>query len=278
MRMSPSPSQTQLIVDRMWQQMQGDREPGVHISSLVHCLRKAWLEQHQDSPSNGLTKPLLEERQEGLPGNQQVPSPQDSEQTSFNEQPSQSSLMTLPSISPSTILLFATGRAIQDYVTASPADVSEVKLLVDGVHGTADHVHEGVPWEIKATYASAAREVVDTPHYFDQLAAYASMLKANSGLLVVFYINGYYDFMRKGPRKDAVANERSVLKAWDIQYEPGELDAHWARLMKRKDILTSAQQLSDIPLTMHYTWECKFCPFFEQQCPGGKGLYQNHWE
>lgn len=186
--------------------------------------------------------------------------------------------MVSTELDPSTVLLFATGRAIQDYITGKPAEESERHLLVDGVYGTADYVdEEGVPWEIKATYASAARDILDSPHYIDQLVAYCHMLGVTEGCLAVFYINGYYDFMRKKPREGAVDGERSVLKVYHLTFTPEEVEEHWQRLMARRSVLEDSKNFYDIPVQHHYDWECKFCPLYQNDCEGGKAAYINHW-
>ena len=294
MRIEESPLQADLIISRMREQMDGGfREPGLHVSDLVMCLRKSWLMRQLDYDSKTFPSPQsmaegsststdleksTENLSEGLPGSWTSMLEPKSSLPIVTEDSRRISILSERQ-SPSTTLLFATGRAIQDYITASPADVSEVKLVKDGIHGTADHVDpSGTPWEIKATYASAAKDVLDTPHYFDQLAAYCVMIGIDVGILVVFYINGYYDFMRKQKRVGAIPGERSVLKAFPVEFSDTELTQHWRRLTRRAEILTNAEKVGDIPLEMHYTWECGYCPFQGVECPGGKGLYENHWK
>lgn len=177
-------------------------------------------------------------------------------------------------LDPSTVLLFATGRAIQDYITGGSAKETEVRLQWEGIHGTVDSVTDGVPVEVKATYVSAASDpVARSPHYFDQLASYCLMLGATLGHLAIFYINGYYDFMRKKPREDAKVGERSVLKVFDVHFGLEELMRWSGELVGRRQRLEAAKNLEDIPLDDHYTWECDFCPLKGRQCPGGPGTY-----
>ena len=158
---------------------------------------------------------------------------------------------------PHQTLLFATGRAIQDYITASPASVAERMVMRDGIHGTPDyHDDDDTPWEIKATYSSAVHDIRQTSHYFDQLAAYLAMEGKTEGYLAVYYLNGNYNFQRKQGNKLGEPGERSILRVWHVQYTAEELKEHWDRLLQRKQILAQATQLTDIPLTMHYEWLC----------------------
>ena len=185
--------------------------------------------------------------------------------------------MVMP-LGPTETLLFATGRAIQDYITASPAVDAERPITVDGVHGTPDyHDEDDLIWEIKATYASAARDVLDTPHYFDQLASYCAMEGKTKAYLAVFYINGYYNFQRKTPHPNSQPHERSVLKVFEVQFEPEELMDAWSRALRRRDILENATSFESIPVELHYTWECDYCPLYKDVCEGGPGQYRNHW-
>lgn len=271
MQIEASPIKVQETIERIAKLMEGDREPGTHISELIHCIRQSWLNRQTsgdgcENTATALPTPSMDG--DGLPG-----------QWIFSNSSPAPTLTMKSGLSPDKVLLFATGRAIQDYITGKPAEESERKLFVDGVHGTADYVDEqGFPWEIKATYASAARPIADTTHYFDQLAAYCCMLGVTKGYLAAFYINGYYDFQRKNPRPGAIPGERSTLQVYEVQFTEEELMDHWTRLMKRADILTSAATLAEIPVGLHYKWECGYCPFLNKQCAGGDALYRDHWK
>lgn len=178
----------------------------------------------------------------------------------------------VPDFSPSDLLVFAVGHAIQDYITGR---APETPLYKDGVSGNCDWVDpDGNPWEVKATYASAARNVQDNQHYFDQLGAYCHMMGKTRAYLAVFYINGYYDFQRKKPREGAVPGERAVLKVFEVTWTKEELEELWDELTDRADMLASAFHWKDLPIQMHYTWECDYCPLFKQgDCVGGEGVY-----
>ena len=178
----------------------------------------------------------------------------------------------IPPPSPSDLLVFSVGLAIQDYVTGH---APETPLYKDGISGNCDYVDEdGNPWEVKATYASAARPVTDNKHYFDQLGAYTHMMGKTRGYLAVFYINGYYDFQRKKPREGAVPGERAVLKVFEVVWSKEELEDLWEGVMMRGEILASARSWQEVPAHHHYTWECSYCELGKSGlCPGGKGSY-----
>lgn len=178
----------------------------------------------------------------------------------------------VPSFSPSDLLVFAVGHAIQDYITGR---APETPLYKDGISGNCDWVDEdGTPWEVKATYASAARNVADNQHYFDQLGSYCYMLGKTKAYLAVFYLNGYYDFQRKKPREGAVPGERAVLKVYEVEWEWAELEALWEELQFRAELMSTARHWEELPIQYHYTWECDYCPLFKTgECEGGEGKY-----
>lgn len=239
MNLERSPHQEANALARIRSMMRGSRTPGIHVSDLVGCLRQAWARRHN------LISTELED------------------------------------LSPSTVLLFATGRAIQDYITGKPEE-GEFTDCVDGIHGSIDYRDyfvdaEGLPWEVKCTYASAAHNILDTPHYFDQLACYVYMLRKTMGYLAVYYVNGYYNTLRRTPHPDSQPGERSVLRVYRVEFTQQELDEHWRRMTSRRDILLQATSLQDIPLQLHYTWHCEYCPIRGTHCEGGDGNYKNHW-
>lgn len=223
--------------------MEGPRAEGTHISELVHCLRQA------------------KARRQGL----------------------------LPAQTPSETLLFAVGRAVQDYLTGQKAIDGEVPLVKDDIHGTVDNMEEDwgirhgtddarIPGEYKATYASAAKNPLETAHYFDQLAAYCAMMGVTRGVLTIMYLNGYYDFMRKRPRPGATGSEKVVLKTFDVEYTREELANWWAVLVERAGILNESQTYTDIPVQHHADWECGYCPLYQKGCDGGAAYYENRWK
>ena len=191
-------------------------------------------------------------------------------------------------LSPSTILLFATGRALQDYMSGTKGDASEV--TVDGITGTPDQVFEVSarehPREFKATYMSAAKDIMESTHYIDQLAAYCHMKGVLSGQLVAWYVNGYYNFQRKTPHPESLPGERSVLRVWSVRFTPEELTEWWEEMRHRKVVLDAVgdlpleEAIEAIPLAYHHTWECEFCELAGGLCPGGPGQYDKmqRWE
>ena len=215
------------IIGNLAERMDRDRGEEVHVSELIFCLRKAWLQRH---------------------GHKITPDYD-------------------------SILVFSVGLAMQAWLTGQLGDDVPVDLL--GIVGTPDYIDpDGVINELKATYASAGRDITGTPHYFDQLASYAIMKGQTKGRLVVFYVNGYYNFQRK---VKIGTNERAVLKVFDVEWEQEELDEWWEEMQERKDVLLNATSIEEIPLDLHYSWECGYCPFKDVLCPGGGGRLEGRW-
>lgn len=175
-----------------------------------------------------------------------------------------------PDQSPSDTLIFAVGHAIQAYLVGGGA---ETKVYRDGVHGSVDWVDEdGIPWEIKATYASSARDIKDSKHYFDQLGSYCYMLGKTCGYLAILYINGAYSYLRKKkPGEPQVQNERAILKVYKVEWEQEELQAKWNILTWNKLEFERAAMWQELPARPAFDWECNYCTLYQTgECPGGK--------
>lgn len=181
-----------------------------------------------------------------------------------------------------TTLVFATGHALQDYIVGT-AD-TEVRLELDGVHGTMDYFSDVdmLPTEVKATYYSSGEDITTkAPHYMAQIAAYCKMRGVLEGKLMVFYINGPYNLFRKAENKVLGQDGRpvrSVLKVYDVEFTQPELDAWWEELQYRKGILERAEDIEQIPIRLHHTWECDRCPLLGEICPGGEGAHEKIYE
>jgi hypothetical protein len=145
-----------------------------------------------------------------------------------------------------------------------------VQLDLDGitVHGTIDLIPpDDVTTEIKTTRYSANKDVANgMAHYIDQLASYVLARGHTRGRLAIWHLMG--DYNRKN-------GQPPLLRVWDIEFEPAELDAWRDELAVRADVVVNTDT-DDDPLfgAEHYTWECDYCPFNQTKggpCPGGPG-------
>jgi CRISPR/Cas system-associated exonuclease Cas4 (RecB family) len=167
-----------------------------------------------------------------------------------------------------SVLLLGEGH----HAVLQPAEGSEHSIVLHTprhrVHGTVDvWAPSGLlfkhPTEIKTTRTSSNKPLaIGMPQYIDQLASYCLTLEDSCGTLVVWHIFGDYNKVRT-----------PVLRVWDIEFSPDEMERWQAELDRRAD-LVSGPTKPPIDDQNHYTWECDYCPFNFAKggpCEGGKG-------
>jgi hypothetical protein len=127
------------------------------------------------------------------------------------------------------------------------------------LHGTVDLVlPDGMPVEIKGTRASSKKAVIEScPQYVEQLASYCVMLGQVKGRLAIWHLMGNYGDTRS-----------PILKVWDAEWAESELRDWTSELVRRADTVLVDWEPG---LDDHYEWECKYCPFLNNPCPGGGG-------
>lgn len=114
--------------------------------------------------------------------------------------------------------------------------------------------------ELKSTRTSANKHPVDAhPTYIEQLASYARFENREDGNLIVMFLSGDYGKTTRWP----------IMKAWEIEWEEGELEAWEQELTRRLALITGPDRPS---LDEHYPWECENCGWRKSgACPGGGG-------
>lgn len=187
------------------------REPGLHASDLIYCLRKAWYRR------NGHV-----EAERDTDGN----------------------------------LTLLIGKGFHTLLEGGrPEDHEILDTAAGPVHGTIDMVEyeDGlpIPVELKSTRARATKPPIDSPHYLEQLATYCVMKAVTHGRLIIVHLT------------------EPTIKCWDVEFSKFELD-QWAEELENRALLVSDSELHAEPFD-HYAWECRYCSFHNNPCPGGDG-------
>ena len=99
------------------------------------------------------------------------------------------------------------------------------------------------------------------------------------GQLLVYYINGPYNMSRSKSKKVRDSRGRpvrSTLKVHDVEFTESELWLWKNELLSRANLLRTSTDIYDIPIEYHYTWECSSCPLLEAGlCMGGDGTNED---
>lgn len=146
-------------------------------------------------------------------------------------------------------------------------------ILVDrtnelSIFGTIDVFKPDNPlWsrvtEIKTTRYSSNKPLAEgMPQYLEQLASYCLMEKTTLGRVVVWHIMGDYR-----------GNRNPILRVWDVDFDPEELERWALEMWARRDILLGSE-LPGVDGENHRKDECGYCPFHEKRggpCEGGDG-------
>ena len=243
----------QRVVGAMRERMGVDRpRPGVHVSELIYCLRKAWaLREIGDNRVNVL----------GETGDETV---------------------FVWIVGHSHEAIFGQGSVrgksvLKDGIWYTPDFFAEPPNLIEqieqGEYNLADLSNEeffniGKLTEMKSTRASAKKRMDDgeMQHYLDQTASYLAAEGRLEGWVWVFHINGDYQHQTKEGKAKGLG-PKSILRLWHLKFTERELRKWWETLLHRKEILEGTEMPAAAPA---YEWECGYCPVREAtNCPGG---------
>lgn len=164
------------------------REPGLHASDLIFCLKKAWYK-------NG--------------GADTYPAPE-------------------PSLADLTLWITGSGHhAVLEAIGSEPGVITEqsrkVALKIRGdtvvMHVTPDVIdHDKTMVEIKSTRKSSAAEWHELSYYIEQLAWYTAVWGYVRGVLYVLYLVGNYKESRGAILKAyEIEFTPEELKAWTLE-------------------------------------------------------------
>ena len=149
------------------------------------------------------------------------------------------------------LLLFMLGWAMQHEVLGVP----EEEMELDGIKMSVDAPFNGEFIEFKTTRLSAGKFSFDEhPNWIMRTKGYCHARGITKGFIVIIFLNGDY----KPPRP--------MMKAFELEFTPEELQSNWLNVRSRKEILEEAIEHKSYPSTdYHAGWECKRC---EHNVPG----------
>lgn len=242
------------IVGAMRERMGIDRpRPGIHVSELIYCLRKAWV-----------LRDIGDNRVDVLG--------QTGDETVF-----------VWVVGHSHEAIFGQGSVrgksvLKDGIWYTPDFFAEPPNLVEeieqGRYEMADLDNDeffkvSKLTEMKSTRASANKRMDDgeMQHYLDQAASYAAAEGRQDVWVWVFHLNGdYYHQTTEGKAKGA--GPKAILRLWHAKFTQEELDRWWSTLLERKQELEGPAMP---PAAPRFEWECGYCPVRETiNCEGGR--------
>jgi hypothetical protein len=124
------------------------------------------------------------------------------------------------------------------------------------------------PVEFKSTRSSAKKKPPeDLTNYIDQVATYCLMLGTNRAQLAILHMMGDY-----------AQNRAPIWIVYDFEFSEVELLAWEREILRRKDLLEESLRIGVAPPAeerMKKELCCNYCPFYKSVCDGGR---TNRWE
>lgn len=187
------------------------------------------------------------------------------------------------------VLIYSVGWASQRWLTGTFDPDTEYTL--DGITVTPDMEYAGSPWELKATYASSSKDIMEQTHWIRQIMAQCKVTGTTTARLSRLELMG--DWKMNPPKDWAEAHPKEpyiwkhpTLSAYYLEFTPEEVDLNWAWMRLRHSLflplwgmLENSPQImwSDIlvprvsALAPGQTWECGYCKYKNKECPYGNG-------
>lgn len=180
-------------------------------------------------------------------------------------------------------LIYSIGWATQRWLTGQDED--EPSKIVDGITVTCDALVpvEGVildpghfnsaPWELKATYQSSNRPIIENTHWLRQIMCQCKVMGVTEAYLSRFELMG--NWKMRAP-KDATEEEkknyvfeRPTLHAYRLTFTQDEIDKNWAWFLERKKAYEEMMETGELlpkvtALPPGQAWECDYCNYKEE--------------
>lgn len=178
--------------------------------------------------------------------------------------------LNLPSTD-NEILLFSLGWATQRWLTGELEDEPEKEL--DGITVTMDS-WVGMPWELKCTFQSNQKPVVENTAWVRQIMAQCKVSDKLSAKLSRLEIMGNWkSIFGKKEEKALPENQKPTLSAWSCTFSHSEIEKNWEWMISRKKIFEGLLEGSPLVVPMlalppKQEWECGYCKFKGEECPG----------
>lgn len=179
-------------------------------------------------------------------------------------------------------LLFSLGWATQRWLSHKWTD--EAPIEMDGILVTCDANAMSIlanpntvtmffiPWELKCTYQSSSKDIMDNPAWIRQIMAQCYVQNIATAVLTRFELMGNWKsvFGKKG-EKDLPENGRPSLHAYTFKFTSEELAQNWDWLRNRKvmfeALLAGGELLPKIlAIPSGQSYECDWCRFKGVEC------------
>lgn len=172
------------------------------------------------------------------------------------------------------VLLFSLGWATQRWLTGKPED--EDTITVDGIQVTPDSSWKDNPWELKATYTSSEKPIVDNDSWLKQIMAQCYVTNTQTARLSRLELMGNWKSIFGAKEvKGLPQNSKPTLSVFKLEFEQAELANNWEWLKGRKILL---KQIIENPKSLlpkvqalppGHEWECDSCnPTHRAICEG----------
>jgi len=144
------------------------------------------------------------------------------------------------------VLLYTAGIAHHDLLEYLP--LREIPVEKDGIRGTIDLIGDRVT-EIYTTRASSKKSPEEFILKIEQLKSYLCMAGETEGDLMILFLMGDY------------ANRTPDIKVYTMSCSKDELEEHWRKIVKRKNMLEYCIKNRKMPEEMGEGWMCKNCGY-----------------
>lgn len=176
------------------------------------------------------------------------------------------------------VLLFSLGHASQRWLTGTFKPETEYEK--DGIVVTPDsgaHIILGTssddyfpepPWELKATYQSANKPLVENIAWIRQVMAECYVTNTLVGYLTRMEIMGDWRWVF-GKKEEKQFSKHPTLSAYRLEFSQQEIDGNWAWLVKRRElflnVLKTGQLLPKLEaLGEGMDFECSYCGYKDE--------------
>ena len=225
---------------------QEQRNTEVHISDLLTCMRKSYLDK-TSGRTNTDDKVLMFLAGKGHHDRLEAPLEED--------------------VRVGTVALRAemTDKDIQ-LLTEDLMEHPELRVQWNGIIGTMDGWFQDAPVEIKTNRAFYIPKSLNSG-YIDQLKSYCVMVGRDHGYIAIFYINHKERVEHMDRPKTA-----PCLSVYKIQFSAKELLDKKTALLRKKRDFDKAMQMSQQPpmLDKKDKWLCDYCDYLGEECEGNK--------
>lgn len=161
------------------------------------------------------------------------------------------------------ILRFTIGWATQRWLTEQPEETSYV---VDGITVTPDFVRaDGTPWELKATYTSSTKSIMENQAWIRQIAAQCKVLNKLEAHLTRFEVMGNWKWVF-GKKAEKARSKHPTLSAYKLTFTQEDIDQIWNWYLERKVIFERILKTGEVlpkpyVLPRGQEYECDWCPY-----------------